>query len=93
MFALGFAKSPSLHDRREQTNEIFFSVLYLPSAFPAYFLSPGTITSLVSIIGQSHVQNATHPSLTILYLTIDSSTRRCVLLLLNQLLLVPMMFI
>ena len=70
-----------------------FSVLYLPSAFPAYFLSPGTITSLVSIIGQSHVQNATHPSLTILCLTIDSSTRHCVLLLLNQLLLVPVMFI
>ena len=69
------------------------SVLYLPPVFPPYFLSPGTITSLLdcdlhlSILGQLHIQNATHHLLTILHCTI-----RCDCVLLYQLLLVAMYY-
>ena len=50
-----------------------FSDLYLPLAFPAYFLSPEIMMSLpdcklhLSTLAKLHAQNDTHPSLIIVY--------------------------
>jgi len=55
-----------------------FSDLYLPLAFPAYFLSPEMMKSLLdcelhlSTLAQLHAQNATHPLLIIVYWTISN---------------------
>ena len=58
-----------------------FSDLYLPLAFPPYFLSPGTMTSLpdcelhLSIHARLNARNDTHLSSTILYYIISNRCR------------------
>ena len=56
-----------------------FSDLYLPGAFPPYFLSPGTMTSLPDCELHLSIQarNDTHLSSTILYYIISNRCHLC----------------